>query len=144
MLGFNNINERPNDKYILESQAWQTVIIIVPTIQKIIVDPILLYILIVSLRFLLSRYLENKANAGLNVSSNFYIWRVFLIIVILQQISVSIFIVLLRIYAIPFFEQNPNAFITNFFSFFSNVYYPISNYLKSIGALFLAVYLCEQ
>jgi hypothetical protein len=31
-----------------------------------------------------------------------------------------------------------------FFTFFLDVYFPISNSLKSIGALFLAVYLCEQ
>jgi hypothetical protein len=31
-----------------------------------------------------------------------------------------------------------------FLTFFSDVYFPISNSLKSIGALFLAVYLCEQ
>ena len=96
LIGFNNINQMPDNTYLLKSREWQSLIIIFAMIQKIIVDPILFYVLFTSLRFLLNRYKQNRIGAGLEIPSLFYKSRAYLAIVVAVQVSLSILIVLQR------------------------------------------------
>lgn len=80
----------------------------------------------------------------MKIPSLYYSARIFLAIVIIQQISLSIIITFYRIYGLPILEDNMSDFVSAFLTLFNNVYFPISNSLKSFGALFLTVYICEQ
>lgn len=80
----------------------------------------------------------------MKIPSLYYSSRIYLAIVIIQQISLSLIITLQRAYGLPILEDNKSDIISAFLTFFNNVYFPISNSLKSFGALFLTAYLCEQ
>ena len=134
----------PDKSVILDSPFWISVIIILAMVQKLIVDPILFYVLLTSLSFLLNRYKENMLNAGLKIPSLFFKSRIYLAIVIIGHISITIIITFQRLYAIPILEEKKSAFVSAFLTLFNDVYFPISNSFKSFGALFLTVYLCEQ
>ena len=55
IIGFTNINYN-DKKYIIDSKMIISLLVIFATIQKVIVDVLMFYVLTVSLKFLLQRY----------------------------------------------------------------------------------------
>jgi hypothetical protein len=49
----------------------------------------------------------------------------------------------MRINALPVLKEKDNETVNKMMSVFNDIYYPLSNSLKSFGALYMTVYLCK-